>query len=259
MHYVYIYKTPVNITVSHMTILAGQPFYIGKGAGRRYKDHLTEKLKKHCNHLKLAIIDRITKLGIAPIIEIYKDNLTDEQSKDLEITLIKEYGRLIDYAGPLTNKTLGGDGCCGYKHSEETKKLYSLQRKGKTPYNKGMSRPGIGGRKLGTGWSAEERKKHEENRSRPGYYDYAKNPERTRKISESKKGKPGPATGKTWFNNNITETYSFDCPIGFVKGRLPKLHNNKIGLLWYNNGTINKQYKKDCQPEGFMHGRVIKK
>jgi hypothetical protein len=259
MYYVYIYKTPINITVSHMTILSGQPFYIGKGIGKRYKSHLKETLKNTSNHLKVAVIDRIVKLGFTPIIEIYRDQLTDKHAKDLEIELIQKYGRLVDYAGPLTNKTLGGDGCFGFRHTEETKNLFKVQRKGKTPYNKGVARPGIGGRKLGTGWSDEERKKHEAIRSQPGYYDYAKNPERTKKISESKKGKPGPSTGKSWYNNGTIETYSFDCPDGFIKGRLPKKHNNKLGLLWYNNRIINKQYKKDEQPEEFIRGRITKK
>lgn len=259
MYYVYIYRTPINITVSNMTILADQPFYIGKGKGRRYKSHLTEKVYKTSNHLKVAVISRIIQAGLTPIIDIYRDNLSDNVSKTIETELIKLYGRIIDQAGPLTNKTLGGDGCFGYTHTAETKKLFSSQRKGVAPYNKGISRPGIGGRKPGTRWSDEERKKHEYVRSLPGYYDYINNPERSKKISDSKKGKPGPAAGKVWYNNGIKETYNIICPEGFVKGRLPKLSNNKLGLVWYNNGIINKQYNQEKQPEGFVRGRIIKK
>ena len=259
MYYVYIYKTPINSTVSHTTILANQPFYIGKGKDRRFKDHLSESSKKTSNHLKIAVITRIRDQGIEPIIEIYKKELTDEQAKLLEIELIHNFGRIIDHNGPLTNKTLGGDGCTGFTHSEETKKNFSKIRKGKSPYNKGLCRPGIGGRKLGTTWSEAEREKHAVIRSKPGYYDFNKDPERIKKISESKKGKPGPSTGKTWFNNGTKETYSHVCPDGFFQGRLPRLQYNKRGLVWYNNGVVNKQFKEGEQLEGFIRGRIIKK
>ena len=154
----------------------------------------------------------------------------------------------------------------GYKHTEEIKKRLSQMKMGeknpmfgKPATNRGQKRSGIGGRKKGSKWSIEERKKQEEIRSKPGYYDYNKDISRREKISNALKGRVGSATNKSWFNNGIKETYAYECPEGFVKGRLPRKQTNKQGLVWYNNGIINRQFKEHHQIEGFIRGRITKK
>jgi len=154
----------------------------------------------------------------------------------------------------------------GYKHTEEIKQKLSQMRLGeknpmygKPAHNRGQTRPGIGGRKKGSGWSDEERKTQELVRSTPGYYEFTKDPERNKKISESKKGCQGSALGKTWYNNGIIETYKDTCPEGFIKGRLPRLQLGKRGMKWYNDGIKNRQFKENTQPEGYKCGRIIKK
>jgi hypothetical protein len=154
----------------------------------------------------------------------------------------------------------------GYKHPlkvieklSEMKKGVNNPMYGKLAPNRGMKRPGVGGRKKGTIWSDGERKKQETIRSAPGYYDFTKDPDRNKKISESKKGKKGPAAGKTWYNNGSIETYGYICPLGFQPGRIFKKQPNKKGLVWYNNGIINRQFKENQQEEGFIRGRIIKK
>lgn len=154
----------------------------------------------------------------------------------------------------------------GYKHTEEAKKKLSIMRLGeknpmygKPAANKGTSRPGIGGRKKGTMWSEEEHIKHTEVRSQPGYYNFTQDPERNKKISEANKGKIGSAKGKHWFSNGTIETYALQCPEGFSKGRLKKEQINKRGLVWYNNGIVNRQFKENNQIEGFVRGRITKK
>lgn len=154
----------------------------------------------------------------------------------------------------------------GYKHTDNAKTKLSEMRKGeknpmygKTAANAGKKRPGIGGRKKGSKWSLDERSKQTEIRSQPGYYNFNKDPIRREKISKAHKGKTGPAKGKTWFNNGTSETYDTDCPIGFVKGRLPKDQLGKRGLVWYNDGVINRQFKENSQLEGFIRGRITKK
>ena len=129
---------------------------------------------------------------------------------------------------------------------------------GKPAPNRGVKRPGVGGRKKGTSWSETERTQKMIQRSVEGYYDYLKDPIRAKKISESNKGKQGAAKGKNWYNNGITETYAFICPEGYTKGRLFR-KGAKKGLVWYTDGTINKQYKEGKQPKGFNRGRIIKK
>jgi hypothetical protein len=124
--------------------------------------------------------------------------------------------------------------------------------------NRGVKRPGIGGRKPGTKWSEYEREQKMTQRSADGYYEYLKSPERAKKISQSTKGRTGSATGKTWFNDGKTETYAEQCPVGYSKGRFFRIGSKK-GLLWFNNGEINKQYRDSEQPEGFNRGRLAKK
>jgi hypothetical protein len=154
----------------------------------------------------------------------------------------------------------------GYKHTDEAKLKISESRRGernpmygKPSPTRGVKRPGIGGRKKGTTWSDEERKKHKLIRSQPGYFEYTRNPERCRKISEAQKGRPGTATGKIWYNNGINEHYSFECPVGYTKGRLKRPLESKRGMFWYNNGEFNRQFRDGEQPEGFSRGRISKK
>jgi|TARA_Y100000310_G_scaffold295508_1_gene326919 hypothetical protein len=131
---------------------------------------------------------------------------------------------------------------------------------GKPAHNRGIKRPGIGGRKKGTLWSDEERKKQESIRSKDGYYDYLQNPERCKKISESNKGRKGAATGKKWYNNGVDEGYFNvnEQPDNWNLGRI-KRPSSKIGMLWYNNGMSNRQFKENKQPEEYIRGRISKK
>jgi len=203
--------------------------------------------------------------------------LTIEEHAEAHRLLYETYGRWQDrvawlsLSGIMTNQEriyeiLKNSNPGGYKHSEEIKKQLSEMRKGnknpmfgKVAANSGIKRPGIGGRKKGSGWSDAERLKQLEVRSQPGYYDFTKDPERNKKISQATKGRKGSALGKKWFHNNEIETYSFSCPIGFIPGRLPGRKSNKEGLLWYNNGIVNKQFKEGQQVEGFTRGRINKK
>lgn len=96
------------------------------------------------------------------------------------------------------------------------------------------------------------------------------------KLSKSKKGK---YVGKKWFNNGVSEIIAYDCPEGYVAGRLEfseeakinmsiaskqpcsqetreKLSRIKTGLHCYNNGEINIR-AKEC-PEGFKPGFIKK-
>ncbi len=150
--------------------------------------------------------------------------------------------------------------------SEAAKKTISISKMGeKNPMfgkpspGRGTRRPGVGGRPRGSKWSPTERANKMAVRMQPGYYDYTKNPERNKKISNAKKGRPGPAKGKFWFNNGIIETWAGICPDGFTKGRLPNRNSNKKGMLWYNNGQINRQFREGTEEQGFVRGRISKK
>ena len=91
------------------------PYYIGKGKG----DRLYEKSKGHIppkDKSKIVILE---------------NNLTELGAFALERFYIRWYGRKDLNTGILINKTDGGDGICGFKHSEETKNKIAKSNTGR--------------------------------------------------------------------------------------------------------------------------------
>jgi hypothetical protein len=119
MAYVYIYYDPRKTPI--------EPIYVGKGKGKRMSFHKNRAQ----NPILKRKLDKIKDLGLEPIIEKFIDNISDEEALKIEIELITKYGRIDLNTGPLCNLTEGGDGTSGRIASEETKKLWSEQRKGK--------------------------------------------------------------------------------------------------------------------------------
>jgi len=261
--YVYAWITPIEITVANITLPIDTVFYIGKGhKNRAWRQH-TSKLDKRTNYLRNAVIDRIQNLGLTYNVSILEENLTEDQAFKEEIRLIQEHGRIIDKLGFLTNLTLGGEGCAGYKFTPEQKEHLSKLRKGKPNlHSKGISRPGIGGRKKGTKWSESERET--QLKARQGNLNYKHSIERKEKDKILRSLRPkqvGTSTGKNWYHNGLTEAYfnELELPIGWIKGRLPKKQNGKKGLLWFTDGNINKQFRENCEPKGWYRGRILSK
>ena len=125
-----------------------------------------------------------------------------EELDKQEIFWISEYRKrgLAQY-----NIANGGEGCC---------------TKGRTPWNKGKH------------WSEETKKKMSET------HKGKQLSEDTRyKISEAHKGKPGPNKGKHWSE----ETKK-------------KMSETNKGKHWYSNGKISK-FCYECPP-GFVSGRI---
>lgn len=120
IYYVYIYYDPRKTPV--------EPIYVGKGKGNRYIHHITKQSPN--KHLKNKLA-KIKKAELEPIIQFPGTNMLSEDAAFLEKELIKHIGRADKKCGPLCNWTDGGEGTPGYKHREETKKLFSEQRKGK--------------------------------------------------------------------------------------------------------------------------------
>jgi hypothetical protein len=85
--------------------LKNELFYIGKGktTNNRHKDHLTERRGKE-NKLRWQRICHLRKAGLEPIIQILIENIDcEETAYDEESKLIKQYGKIIDNTGILTN------------------------------------------------------------------------------------------------------------------------------------------------------------
>jgi len=200
------------------------PYYIGKGKEKRaWQIH--ENIKRPPRSRIVIIEQSLSEIG----------------SFALERRMIKWYGRKDLGTGILRNRTDGGEG-----------------GENKIPWNKGMKLPGQGGRKHGTIWTDEERHSHHLVRSKPGYYDYLKDKNRAKKISESQKGRVGTSLGKKWFNDGYKEYYSDKIPFGYSVGRLIT-NSAKIGLKWFNNGIHNKQFREETAPQGYKCGRISKK
>jgi len=94
----------------------GTPYYIGKGKGRR------AFLKHHHSCAVPKDKSRIVFLA---------NNLTEQSAFDLEINLIRSYGRKDIGTGILRNMTDGGEGTSGAVLSIETRRKISESMKGR--------------------------------------------------------------------------------------------------------------------------------
>lgn len=163
---------------------------------------------------------------------------TNEINNLIELT-IKEHAeahrKLYEDHGRIQDKVawLGLSGIIPYAEIIHTLQSEGMRGDknpmyGKPAANRGIKRPGIGGRKKGTKWSAEERLSKEHMRTTQQHKDvmaavYA-DPNRNANISKNSKGKIGAATGKVWYNNLIEEKYFIigQEPDGYIRGRLSK-------------------------------------
>lgn len=96
-------------------LFSHRPIYIGKGRGNR-KDFHTFNSRLDTiggNMLKKNILNKIIHSGLEPIVHILVDNLTEEESFNIEVSLINNIGRRELGTGPLTNLTDGGEGQSG--------------------------------------------------------------------------------------------------------------------------------------------------
>lgn len=88
-----------------------QPFYIGKGTGNRAESHLLLKKDDVYNKRKRNLIEDLQKQNLDIEIVYYDMFLTNQEANDMEIRLIRKYGRKdYDKGGILTNMTKGGEG-----------------------------------------------------------------------------------------------------------------------------------------------------
>jgi len=189
--YTYIYLDPRNPGkyIYGDYIFEFEPFYIGKGKYEQHLTHLNEAknflkkstidVQKKCsNSYKIFKIRKIINSGLEPIILKVEENLSEQQSFDLEIWLIWAIGRNDLKTGPLSNLTSGGEGCSGYIKSIETRKKLSESQKGERSHMWGKHH------------SSETKKKMSLSRrgEKNPLYGVHPSTETRKKMSEKKKG-----------------------------------------------------------------------
>jgi hypothetical protein len=126
--YVYVYLDPrkEGLYVYGNYIFEYEPFYVGKGHGRRYKRHLNKsnyiKSKTHKNNRIKFLIENNYNIEIIKV----RENLSESDAFLLEIDLIREIGRYDIGIGPLCNHTDGGEGSTGGERKTKGKTLEEI-------------------------------------------------------------------------------------------------------------------------------------
>lgn len=103
------YKQQLRYVYRHRRNDTNEVFYIGIGTSKN-RVYTTKKRNAFWQNI-------YNKVGRS--VEIIATGLTDDEAKELEMLLIKEYGRRDLGLGPLVNMTNGGDGAVGCKRSAE--------------------------------------------------------------------------------------------------------------------------------------------
>jgi hypothetical protein len=180
-------------------------FYVGKGTGNRYKQHLTDKPEYAHNKRLNGYIRNLLENNTPPIIAKIAENLTEDDAYKLEESEIKTCGRVgFEENGILLNITdcgkspsLRGENhpWWGKKHTDESKKKMSETKK--ELYAKGII-------KTCKGYKQTEEHKEKNRQSKLGKKQPREAVEKTRQANigraqtEYQKQKAREANQKTW-------------------------------------------------------------
>lgn len=154
--------------------------------------------------------------------------LTVEEHAEAHRKLYEEFGHLQDKLAWQGLLGLISTAEIVYTSQSEGMKGSKNPMYGKPAPNRGIKRPGVGGRKKGTKWSDEERQKKMLLRQNSEFQEKMKkvysDPKRNKKISDAQKGKIGTSLGKKWYNDGRAEKYFTEGyqPQGWIRGRISK-------------------------------------
>ena len=112
----------------HYTKDTEKLFYVGIGTHDLIQYHSKYTRAMQCAACSRNYLWRRYYLKHGRRVEIYKDNLTEKEAKELEIYLIDKYGRIIDNSGILCNISAGGEG--RFKDNSNNKKIYVYNLQG---------------------------------------------------------------------------------------------------------------------------------
>lgn len=175
-YYVYIILNPLkpgdfNYEDYHFNY---EPFYVGKGKGKRKTNTLSEKK----NSFKRHIVDKIKCAGLKPIRIILESDLNENDAFEIEKKIITLIGRRDLNVGTLTNFTNGGEGTSGIVQTEKTKQKRNESLLKYRPYFKGEE------------FKATMSKIANERKNDPEYIKYCE------ELSKKYKGEGNPMYGK---------------------------------------------------------------
>lgn len=110
----------------HIRVFDGEVFYIG----------ISKDMKRPYDKLKRSDFWKRYTNKYEYIVEIVKENLTKKEAINMEISLIKQYGRRDKKTGTLVNLTDGGEGLLntipwnkGIKYSDELKEYLKTTKR----------------------------------------------------------------------------------------------------------------------------------
>jgi hypothetical protein len=105
-------------------VLNHEPFYVGKGQGKRITEHYKNAIRDSENSHKANLIKRLHKAGLKPIeVRLSSHHEIEAVAFIKESMLIKAIGRIDTGTGTLTNATDGGEGTSGLIMSEKSNRL----------------------------------------------------------------------------------------------------------------------------------------
>lgn len=201
-------------------LLDGSPCWVGKGSGYRFRSHLWSPEYTKTNKDLLKLLQGAKDLGTELPVVIIRDNLTEDESFEIERLLIEAIGCRRDATGPLVNYTKGT------KHDAITREKMRQANLGKkrTPEARERMRQA----KLGTHQSTET-------------------------IEKRLKWAPG----SRWINNgtrNERLPQDEELPEGWSFGRCG---TSLKGMVWITDGVRNRRLPPDDPiPDGWRKGYV---